>query len=169
MIHIRIKPETATINEILRSSCPHLKALWHTILVPGTPWPNSLPDVPEWSVVDLEGGSEGGREGRREGGRGGEIREGRGGRGGRAGEGRRDLTVFIVYDIVHDIVYDIVYDMILHIVYYVVCTYNIYYDMQYHIISYTMSYTISYVFARRHVRPIKWLACVFDVELCMSH
>ncbi len=36
-------------------------------------------------------------------------------------------------------------------------------------ISYTMSYTMSCVFAHHHLRPLKWLACVFHDELCISH
>ncbi len=36
-------------------------------------------------------------------------------------------------------------------------------------ISYMMSYAISYVFNHHHLRPLKWLACVSDDELCISH
>jgi hypothetical protein len=46
---IRIKLGTATINEIMRTSCQHHKALWFTILVPLAQF---LSDVPDWSVLD---------------------------------------------------------------------------------------------------------------------
>jgi hypothetical protein len=38
---ISTKPGTVTTNEIMRTSCPHRKALWHTILDPGICWLNS--------------------------------------------------------------------------------------------------------------------------------